>query len=79
MKKVFVIFLALCGIGMVIKGFYNFFPLNFHSILDNNIAYSIGHNLGVVFRKIAKIIIGIFLIKYCYDWFSDENQLQKTN
>ena len=53
MKKFFVIFLALCGIGMVVKGFYNFFPLNFHSILDYNSAYSIGHCLGVVFGKIA--------------------------
>jgi len=59
MKKVFVVFLALCGIGMVIKGLFNFFPLIFSS-LDNNTAYSIGHNFGLVFRKTAKIIIGVF-------------------
>jgi hypothetical protein len=76
MKKVFVVFLALCGIAMLIKGVYNFFPLNFSSILENNIAYNIGHNFGVVFRKIAKIIIGVFLIKYCYDWFCDEMKTQ---
>jgi hypothetical protein len=76
MKKVFVIFLFLCGIGMVFKGVYYFFPLNFSPILDNNIAYNIGHNFGIVFRKIAKIIIGVFLIKYCYDWFCDEMKTQ---
>jgi hypothetical protein len=76
MKKGFVIFLALCGIGMVIKGIFNFYPFNFSS-LDNNIAYNIGHNFGVVFRKIAKIVIGVFLIKYSYDWFSDEIKIQK--
>src|SRR5258705_14022298 len=76
MKKVFVVFLVLYGIVMLIKGVYNFFPLNFSSILDNNIAYSIGHNFGVFFRKISKIIIGAFLIKYCYDWFCDEKKVQ---
>jgi hypothetical protein len=75
MKKVFVVFLVFCGIGMVVKGVYNFFPLNF-SPLDNTIAYNAGHNFGIVFRKIAKIIIGVFLIKYCYDWFYDEKRTQ---
>jgi hypothetical protein len=77
MKKVFVVFLALCGIGMAIKGVRNFSPLIFSS-LDTDIAFNIGHNVGIVFRKIAKIIIGVFLIKYCYDWFSDESKTQNT-
>lgn len=76
MKKVFVVFLALCGIVMVVKGFLNFYPFNFSPISDNHIAYNIGNNFGLVFRKITKIIIGIFLIKYCYDWFSDGNKTQ---
>jgi uncharacterized membrane protein len=66
MKKVFVVFLAFCGVVMVVKGVCNFFPLNFSSILDNNIA----------FRKMAKLIIGVFLIKYCYNWFYDKDKTQ---
>jgi hypothetical protein len=79
MKKTFVIFLALCGIIMVINGVLNFFSLDFSVISENSVAYSLGHNVGVIFRKSAKIIIGVFLIKYCYDWFRDENHVQKTN
>jgi hypothetical protein len=78
MKKGFVIFLAFCGIAMVLKGVFSFFSFHFYSILENHIAYNIGHNFGLVFRKIAKIIIGAFLIKFCYDWFCEQNKTQNS-
>jgi hypothetical protein len=79
MKKVFVILLAMFGIVMVIKGVVNFLPLDFSVLSENSAAYDMGHNVGLVFRKIAKIIIGVFLIKFCYEWFYDESYFQKTN
>jgi hypothetical protein len=79
MKKIFVVFLALCGVGFVLKGIFGFFPLNFRTISENNFSYDLGHNFGYLTAKVAKIIVGIFLIKYTYDWFSDENKMQENN
>lgn len=74
MKKLFVAFLALIALGGIFSGITNFIDIVF---LNNSTDYNIGHNVGVAFKPIFKILFALFILKNCYKWFQDE-EIEKS-
>jgi hypothetical protein len=79
MKKVVVFFMFIAGMSMISKGIYGFFPFEIKPISENNYSYDLGHNVGYVVGNLGRIVLGIFMIKYSYTKFSDENKMQENN
>lgn len=78
MKKLFVIMLVFIAIMAIIDGIMDFGDLNFKPITGSTITdwlNGFSHNYGVLLKKLLQIGIGVGVIKFCYDWFCDEEAL----
>ena len=72
-KKIFVVCIAFFGIYLIYKGFISIWDSQFMA-LDNDMAYQIGYNIGLVLSKSIKIMFGFFIIWQTYKWFCDEDE-----
>nr|WP_315145879.1 hypothetical protein [uncultured Flavobacterium sp.] len=78
MKKLFVIMLVFIAIIAIIDGVMDFGDINLQPIKGSSITdwfNSLSHNYGVLLKKLLQIGIGVGVIKFCYDWFCDEEAL----
>ena len=79
MKKIFVICLIIGGLGVIIQGIFNFSTFHFDEISKDNMAFDLGHDLGHVIARIAKILLGIVFIKLGMGWLSDEKKADEKS
>lgn len=78
MKKLFVIMLVFIAIIAIIDGVMDFGDINFKPVTGNTITDWLNvlrHNYGLIIKKLLQIGIGVGVIKFCYDWFCDEEAL----
>ncbi len=75
MKKVYYFFVLIIGINWILESFYGIYSLYLISIFETNFAYNCGYVLG----KIARIFLGLFLIKYFYDFYFNESRYKVKN
>jgi hypothetical protein len=81
MKKIVVIFIAIIGIGIVIKSLLLLINAPFIEIIATNsykIGYSFGYNLGIMIKPILKMFFGFFIVYQMYLWFCDEEKVNSS-
>lgn len=75
MRKICHFIVLVAGINSIFKGIYGLFALNLDTIFVANSAYNYGDILG----KVARIVFGLFIIKYVYDFYCNEKRGEVTD